>query len=454
MTNSAARRHGSSVTARDDMVLPIYFTICLLLGGASAAGAMANALLQLVGTGILFWLVAVDNRKAIFASPRVRFWASAFAMAWIGWVVLQLVPLPPAIWQALPGRDILINSFEVFGASADHWRPVALEPERAIDSSFALIPPLAVGMLALRASGTSLRYTMITLCVVALGFLAIGFLQMLQGPGSAFYVYKLASRGSMTGLFANTNHFSLMLVCAGICAATLGEGISQRKREQTAIWLALGLVLIAAVVVGRSLAGIALSMLALGYIAIVAVERTAEIKLPRWLPPMIGVAALAALMLIDVFASEELDQFMAKKTVAGYRSTIARYTFDMAKDFFPFGTGLGNFRWVYPYYENEAIVIPNYINHAHNDWLEIFVNGGIFATGIVIIGATAVFFAARKQIDQGVLGLGTGWGPWLILLAIGLHSVVDYPLRTSAIAAIASLALAMAFSGRVRSVTR
>ena len=40
--------------------VPVYLVLCLLLGGASAAGFWANLFLQLTGLGLILWsLVAV-----------------------------------------------------------------------------------------------------------------------------------------------------------------------------------------------------------------------------------------------------------------------------------------------------------------------------------------------------------------------------------------------------------
>ena len=49
-------------------LVPVYLLLCLLLGGASAAGYWANMLLQLLAIPILFW-AAVAERSTPMARP-------------------------------------------------------------------------------------------------------------------------------------------------------------------------------------------------------------------------------------------------------------------------------------------------------------------------------------------------------------------------------------------------
>src|SRR5690348_5920506 len=75
-------------------IAPAYLLACLLLGG-SAQGFWQNALLQLVGLAIIAWAALSPTEPlARPARPLVILFAAAVVV-----VALQLVPLPPALWD-------------------------------------------------------------------------------------------------------------------------------------------------------------------------------------------------------------------------------------------------------------------------------------------------------------------------------------------------------------------
>ena len=71
-------------------------------------------------------------------------------------IAIQLVPLPPAIWTALPGRDFVANGYALLGQPLP-WLPISLAPYQTIASALWLLPPLAIiaGMLRLGAFRSS-----------------------------------------------------------------------------------------------------------------------------------------------------------------------------------------------------------------------------------------------------------------------------------------------------------
>src|SRR3546814_17788482 len=53
-------------------------------------------------------------------------------------VLLQLVPLPPGLWTALPGREFLLSA----PLSQETWRPWSLTPSTTINAASSLIVPV------------------------------------------------------------------------------------------------------------------------------------------------------------------------------------------------------------------------------------------------------------------------------------------------------------------------
>src|SRR3546814_7096221 len=53
-------------------------------------------------------------------------------------VLLQLGPLPPGLWTALPGREFLLSA----PLSQETWRPWSLTPSTTINAPSSLIVPV------------------------------------------------------------------------------------------------------------------------------------------------------------------------------------------------------------------------------------------------------------------------------------------------------------------------
>ena len=85
-----------------------------------------------------------------------------------------------------------------------------------------------------------------------------------------------------------------------------------------------------------------------------------------------------------------------------------RTTAGAALDYLPFGSGAQSFQLIYPHYEDAANASLEYMNHAHNDYVEVFLEHGI--PGLVLIGAALVFWIrqAGRQWRQG-----TSVGTWI-----------------------------------------
>jgi O-antigen ligase len=70
-----------------------------------------------------------------------------------------------------------------------------------------------------------------------------------------------------------------------------------------------------------------------------------------------------------------------------------------------------------------------YVNHAHNDFLELLLEGGAGAMVIFAVYVAMVIARAVQVYNRPLQRLAL-----LSIAVILLHSIVDYPLRTMAIA--------------------
>jgi len=93
--------------------------------------------------------------------------------------------------------------------------------------------------------------------------------------------------------------------------------------------------------------------------------------------------------------------------------------------------------------ETLAIVGTHFVNNAHDDYLELAVETGVF--GPALLAMLFLWLSQRGIVLWHVESLDragrTAAFALLGLAALALHSIFDYPLRTQAILAVATLLL-------------
>jgi O-antigen ligase len=117
------------------------------------------------------------------------------------------------------------------------------------------------------------------------------------------------------------------------------------------------------------------------------------------------------------------------------RPELWRDSLYAARLYFPWGAGMGDFVPAILAGERLEVVRETLPNRAHNDFLELAVEAGAF--GLAALGAIAAMLglAARKTLRRAATGSAAL--PIFALAALGLlalHSLVDYPLRSMAMA--------------------
>ena len=188
---------------------------CLLLGGGTRVGFLSDALLELFALpciAVLLWRVRDAH---LSSSARVLVWGS-FAL--ISWPLLQLIPLPPSLWVALPGRDQVLTSLRLLGTDLP-WRPVSLAPQQSWLAMLSLLAPFGVLLGTLQLSLRERRHLSVILLVVGMVSVAIGLLQVAQGPSSPLRFFEFTNPTEAVGFFANRNHFAALLYCLTLIAA-------------------------------------------------------------------------------------------------------------------------------------------------------------------------------------------------------------------------------------------
>ncbi|MCG7349494.1 O-antigen ligase family protein [Sphingomonas sp. ACRSK] len=353
--------------------------------------------------------------------------------------LLQLVPLPPALWQALPGQDLRRMTLGLAGL-ADSWQPLTLEP-----AATALCAVTAIGFVTftgwlLRLSEDDFR----RLLLVALGLVLLGIsIGLLQVFSDGQWMVLQAQMGAtLLGFFANKNHMALVLACSVLLFGLVVSRQSPwqgRRRMFVGGYTAFALV---AIVVTNSRAGLGFGALAA---VMVLLDLARGVPL-RW--RVLAVVVVAALVVAVVSSSAfEIVAGRVDNVSDDLRWRFLGWSWPLAERYGWLGSGFGSFRTLFITTEQLSWVKPTEVNAVHNDYLQLLIEGGIPAMILLTLLAVSLVLAlgrfrhllrrssARHQLLFGLTAI----------LLFGLHSAVDYPLRRPAAWAFFALALAAVY---------
>jgi O-antigen ligase len=164
------------------------------------------------------------------------------------------------------------------------------------------------------------------------------------------------------------------------------------------------------------------------------------------------VVLIASLVVIDIFVvgtyfgvERVVERIGETRLETEDRDEIAQSALKLWRDFPVFGSGLGSFHAVIPLYWGDIPGAP--YTHAHNDYLQF--GSEVGAAGVVLLGAMllASLLAALRaqQTRTDPLMRGISFGSLMAMVALMIHSAVDFNLQIPAIALTFMLVLALAW---------
>jgi O-antigen ligase len=127
-----------------------------------------------------------------------------------------------------------------------------------------------------------------------------------------------------------------------------------------------------------------------------------------------------------------------------------------AKDYSPVGGGTGTFAPIYQRYEPLGSLQETYVNRAHNDWVESWLEGGLASAAVVcVLVACYVFLAYRswRAADPKSRFVAYGRAGSICVGLLLAHSIVDYPLRTAALMVMVAISCAFMLRAHLEKAT-
>ncbi|MDB5540769.1 MAG: O-antigen ligase family protein [Devosia sp.] len=388
-------------------LLGLVLLLALVIGGSSVAGLPTTFTLQLLCLPLLL-LLGQSGSDRNYSGPVLALLGAAGIL-----LTVQLLPI-----TALLGGPVI---------SGDIGRaPLALTADwnRTFETLLFFWPVatffLVLGRLDEDEFNRLLAFFLLGL-IVNMAFALVQFAASSSILGG-FLPYPTAA-----GFFANQNHF----------AALLFVGIPFVVYQFVAIRRpVLSLAVVALMVfVGFATRSVAGAFLSLGCAA-ASYAMIANMR-PAFRGLLLGAAVVGALVLatnpnnvLEIDPDNPLD-----------RTGIWRNSVEGTIGHLPLGSGFGTFEIVYPAFEEEADITASFVNHAHNEYLELVMEGGLPA-----LAALLCYFALLARAAFTGMAALLQRAAFCGLVFLLIHSLVDYPLRTMAMALVFALLNAIVFS--------
>jgi O-antigen ligase len=384
--------------------------------------------------------------------------------------VVQILPLPQGVVKILSPRAGAIyqgmarDGLAVWAGRA--WWTLSLAPGLSAGQLVLLICYGIFGFLLLKTVRSRRRIEILVLVMIgsALFQAFYGMAQTFSGNEKIFWHQKQSNIGSVTGTYVNRNHFaglmemifplSLGYMLAKARYFQMEKGLTWRQKFlwfsqenlQLSFLLGMGTVFIAVgLVFSKSRSGVLIFAL-LVVAAAAAIGSWRELSedggesgggngrkrknrskgaLRLVIAGVLGVALWIGIgPVIARFAELDLGE--------EGRRTFMRNTVEMIGDFPVVGTGKGTYLYTYPMYKKSDD--GTQLSYAHNDYLQLTSENGIFA-GACLIGAGVwlfVFLAGKWRKRRNNFAKGIGLGALLGILAILIHSFTDFNLQIPA----------------------
>ena len=412
-------------------------------GGSASESSLGTVITQWLALPLLVWAGWTLPLSSGHGWQRA---AIAVLLLVLATVAVQQLPLPAAWWSGPEVRQTLADDLQLAGVTdLRHWWSLTpLASERGL---WSLLPALAVfvGILALPVARH--RFCLWWVVGLSAASLLVGYLQLGAPQDSVLNPFPQWAP-ALNGFFANSNHQSTGLAIALVAITTLLFHDWGRDPPQLRRWVryclgVLAVLLLASLPLGGSRAAFLLAVLGLLAVPLMLHgprRRTARATRQAW----IARGLLGALAVAVCAAAIGWLRFDLAEEVRG---SVAQATLSMGVDHAPWGAGLGSFVPWFDQAAPQALLQWEYFNHAHNEYAQWWLESGVLAL-LCVLSVSALLIACFPRRAFVLPDRPVAVAAWLGCVLLMLHSVVDYPLRTPALMAVAAVLMGISVAQR------
>ena len=389
-------------------------------------------ILEVLGLGLLLTILWNNEYKG-----KIPIYIWGLLLIIIIAPALYLIPLPESFTSLLSNRELYqsVLQWVATNSSVDIPRQtLSLIPEKTIDSLLTLIPIFAIFVATMSlTTDKAKRLVYIFLGMVAIEVI-IAIAQFTNGSDTLYFGMKNAHNAQ--GTYPNRDHFAgLIEMSLPLTIALLAISFSPKNKKyqaddlfmrlashETLILASLAVLMLLAAIFSKSRTGIFLVLLG---ILISSLSFARHIGGRQSIGVMASLSTVGLGIAFSVGIIPVINRFIANDPLEDGRKEIFNHTIEAIKQFYPLGTGVGTFPNVYRAFQ--PIEQPHFINNAHNDYLELFLEMGVVGALLLCAFFIIYLIAWTKVLRTAWLRfryiqMGAGIGMFLLLL----HGFSDF----------------------------
>lgn len=398
-------------------------------------GFIAEYSAKIIGVVMLLIIIFSESYKGKVAKAHWFFIILCASVA-----LLYLIPLPQFLWEIIPGRENYVEVSQF--AQGQSLHSLSVIPRLTENSITMLIPIFAVFLGTLSLHSKQLQKVIWLVFAVGAVQALIGLFQYFSGTGLPFLGIENLAKNA-TGTFVNRDHYAGFLEL--VLPLSLGVMIQSYNRpnhknrlqlgskiysKQFFVLIALSFIVMFAIFYSRSRMGILLATFTV-FLTMFMFAKNQN----KWLKFLLAttfIAVVVAMMSLESIVDIAFRFFM-KDISEENRFNIYASTLEGISALAPFGSGPGTFANVFKAFQPNDM--QHFINSAHNDYLELIFETGVF--GIIIILFFFVLYiqrwmkldlitswAHRFRYTQTAAGIG--------MLMLLIHGMIDFNFHVDA----------------------
>jgi len=351
--------------------------------------------------------------------------------------LLYLIPISAGIWDTLPGHEIYTQMAEWINTDQPKDtinRTLSLIPYRTEHAFFFMLPPIAI-FLTVAALPKQQKLVIIYVVLgIATAEACLAMIQFSTNNDFFYFGIPRLKQGIALGTYPNPDHFVLLMEIATPLTLALIAHESQHGKKRNddgtkslLLLITYGIMLIlfiSAAFFSGSRAGIPLTLLS-AYLAYSIFMR----KRGKHLILSIAVIIILTILLASFFnLTPIINRFVSNNPFVDGRWVIFANTWEGITTFFPIGSGPGTFPDIYRIFQpNDQL---GFINHAHNDYLELLFEIGLAGVFFIITFfylAIKTWKKVKRRKIQVVHYLQIAAG--ISLFVMLLHSILEFNMH-------------------------
>lgn len=365
----------------------------------------------------------------------------------LAYLLFQMVPLPPGVisWVSPKSSDIYQQTIGTVEPAA--WLPISINKKASLQEFFRYAAYVSFYFLSVQilTNKKKLKTAIYTIIIFSSLLAVFALIQKYTSNSTIYWLRKISGNVVIFGPYLNHNHFAgLMEMMLPIVLSlflylkprikyemSLREKIVEIFDSQGSnVYLLLGfsaILLATAIVVSFSRGAIISICLALIFFILLLNHRSNKRKHGN----VLLLFSLAVVLSISWFGWDTVFERFDRLSTRRGLVQEARLVFwidsvKIIEDFPVTGIGFGNFGNIYPRYR--TFRSSDSVQHAHNDYLELLIEGGLIGATLVswflfvVLIKTYRIYRQRRERYSIYLYLGCVTG----IISLLFHSTTDF----------------------------